>query len=204
MNKKILLILLIVFSSKGISQGLKVLISEDKKGKRVILMAENKTQDTLNVFLMVNAEGYRRSASKPVIKNIAPHSKVPMITLIELEGVESRYTYDLVVNDKDYSVDVNYKKEQKDIERILKGQVVIFTADGCEKCHILIDSLKTGRIQHRSFNISEDATLYGQFIAFIERKLTADTRIRFPVVWNKDEVIFGYEDLKDLLILLAD
>ncbi|NNM09630.1 MAG: hypothetical protein HKO61_10680, partial [Flavobacteriaceae bacterium] len=54
------------------SQGLKVLIKEQKSGKRLVLVAENKTQDTLNVFLMVNAEGYRRSASKPVIKNIPP------------------------------------------------------------------------------------------------------------------------------------
>lgn len=202
MKVKILLLLFLTCTSNSVCQGLKVLISEEKKGKRVVLMAENKTEDTLNVFLMVNAEGYRRSASKPVIKNIAPLSTIPMITLVELEGVESRYTYDLVVNEKDYSVGVTYKKEQKDIERILKDKIVVFTADECEKCKALLDSLSANRIQHRSFNINEDATLYGQFMAFIERKLTAESRILFPVIWNKDDVIFGYDDLKRLLIIL--
>ncbi len=199
MTHKILIVLFIIISSKGFSQGLKVLISEVKTGKRVELFAENKTQDTLNVFLMVNAEGYRRSASKPVIKNIAPGAKVPMITLIEITGKESRYTFEMIVNDKDNDVNFSYDEPERDIERVIKGQLVIFSSDGCGKCTLLSELLDAQRVQHRIFNINEDAILYGQFMSFIERRLTVETKIRFPVIWNKDDVIFGYDDLESLL-----
>lgn len=202
MGPKILTLLIILFAAKGFSQGLKVLISEEKKGKRLQLFAENKTQDTLNVFLMVNAEGYRRSASKPVIKNIGPGDKVPMITLIELDGVESRYTFDLVVNDKQSDLSYSYEEPERDIERVIKGQLVIFSADECGKCTLLSSLLNDKRIQHRMFNINEDAVLYGQFMSFIERRLTAETKIIFPIVWNRDDVIFGYDNVEDIIGIL--
>jgi len=199
MMRKILIVLLIISSWNGFSQGLKVLISEVKTGKRVVLFAENKTQDTVNVFLMVNAEGYRRSAAKPVIKNIAPGDNVPMITLIELDGEESKYTFEMIVNDKESDINFSYDEPERDIERVIKGQLVIFSSEGCTKCTLLSELLETQRIQHRIFNINEDAVLYGQFMSFIERRLTVETKIRFPVIWNKDEVIFGYDDLEEVL-----
>jgi glutaredoxin len=184
------------------AQGLKVLIKEQKRGKRLDLIAENKTQDTLNVFLMVNAEGYRRSASKPIIKNIPPLAEVPMITLIELSDVESRYTFDLVVNEKANPLSFSYDEPERDIERVMKGKLVIFTAEGCVKCELLSERLDELRVQHRVFDIKEDAVLYGQFMSFIERKLTSGTRIRFPVIWNRDDVIFGYDDLEAIIEIL--
>lgn len=202
MARKIIIVLFILIGSKGFSQGLKILISEVKTGKRVELFAENKTQDTLNVFLMVNAEGYRRSASKPVIKNIAPGAKVYMITLIELAGEESRYTFEMIVNDKESDINFSYDEPERDIERVIKGQLVIFSSDGCRKCTLLSELLDAQRIQHRIFNINEDAVLYGQFMSFIERRLTVETKIRFPVIWNKDDVIFGYDNVEDILRVL--
>ena len=70
MLRKILFTFLAFSSFQMYCQELKVLISEKKSGKRIVLFAENRTTDTLNVFFMVNAEGYRKSASKPVIKDI--------------------------------------------------------------------------------------------------------------------------------------
>jgi glutaredoxin len=185
------------------AQNLKVLIKEQKRGKRLVLIAENKTNDSLNVFLMVNAQGYRRSASKPVIKNIPPLSEVPMITLIELDGEKSQYTFELVVNEKASPMSFSYDEPERDIERVMKGKLVIFSAEGCGKCDKLSEELDDLRIQHRVFNIKEDAVLYGQFMSFIERKLTSETKIRFPVVWNRDDVIFGYESLEEILGLLV-
>ncbi len=204
MRYKILLLITVLSAHSALSQGLKVLIKEKKQGKRLVLIAENKTQDTLNVFLMVNAEGYRRSASKPVIKNVPPLSEVPMITLIELNGVESRYTFDLVVNDKESPLSFSQDEPERDIERVMHGKIVIFTADGCTKCTALSEKLNENRIQHRVFDIQQDAMLYGQFMSFIERKLTSRTKIRFPVIWNRDDVIFGYDKIEEIIGLIQN
>ncbi|MAP54748.1 MAG: hypothetical protein CL605_07595 [Altibacter sp.] len=181
------------------AQGLKVLITEKKSGKRVVLMAQNQTADTLNVFLMVNAEGYRRSASKPVIKNIPPNSSEPMITLIELKTEPRYYTYDLIVNTLEDAKDLVFEQQENDIERIVSGKIIVFTAEACETCTTLIDSLTEERITHRTFNIHEEEVIYRQFLSYIERQLTEETKIRLPVIWNKDYVIFGYDDLEELL-----
>lgn len=204
MKFKIPFVILLFCQLNVFSQGLKVLISEEKSGKRITLFAENKTADTLNVFLTVNAEGYRRSASKPVVKDIPPAERIPMITLIELDGVASRYTFEMVVNDTSSDRAFSYEEPERDIERVIKGQLVIFSADECQKCELLSEQLTEKHIQHRMFNIIEDAVLYGQFMSFIERRLTGATKIRFPIIWNKDDVIFSYDNVEEILTLLEN
>ena len=198
--KRLFIFFILVFISKfGFSQDLKVLITEKKTGKRVVLIAENKTQDTLNVFLMVHAEGYRRSASKPVLKDLPPLSKTPMITLIELTGVPHQYTYELIVNERKTELQFTVNKKANNIERTLANRVVIFSKNDCPKCDLLASLLASKRIQHRDLNIEKDQVLYRQFMVFIEPKLDAQTKIRFPVIWNKDHAIFGYDNVEEVM-----
>ncbi len=199
MLQKILLGLFLMSSLSIWAQENRVLISEKKTGKRVVLYAENTTADTLNIFFLVNANGYRRSASKPILKNLRPKSKVPLTTLIELADTPSSYTYELIVNEKKQSVALEYENEAGDIETMVRGKLVVFTIPNCQKCALLTAKLLGDRIQHLAFNINEDPVLYRQFMSFIQDSLTADTRIRFPVIWNKSHTIFGYEDLEGLL-----
>ena len=197
---KVIIILGVFVTSVTMAQEDKVDIFEKKSGKRTVLMAENKTADTLSVFLMVHAEGYRRSADKPILKNLAPHSKTPMTTLIALDNVPSSYTYDLIVNeDLNNDIHVSQEKEVVDIENAIKGKLVIFRMTVCEKCDALISLLQSKRIQHRVFNIENDGALYAQFMSFIDKELTSETRIRFPVIWNKNHTIFGYDEVENLL-----
>lgn len=202
-NKLKLLFLLLCFTSLQYAQGLKVLITEEKRGKRVELYAENKTADSLNVFLMVNAEGYRRSASKPVIEDIPPYGKVHMITLIELAEAQSQYTFELVVNDKSADISMEFDSMERDIERVVSNKLVVFTVADCSKCDLLKSLLDTQRVSYRSFDIHKDKKLYAQFMSFIERQLTEETKIRMPVIWNRDEVIFGYDDVERIVRKLS-
>lgn len=115
MTHKILILLTLFACGTLFSQEKRVLISEKKQGKRTVLYAENTTKDTLNVFFMVISEGFRRSADRPLIKDIPPLSKEPMITLIEIKESPSNYTYTLVVNeaqnDLHFTPEKNKKKE---------------------------------------------------------------------------------------------
>ena len=166
-------------------------------------MAENQTADTLNVFLMVHSEGYRRSADKPVLKNIPPKSQVPMITLIELAGVQSSYTYELIVNEEEKQMQFDYGKEVVDIENAVRDKIVIFTLPNCKKCTQLTQKLTESRTAYSAFDIAKDPVLYRQFMKFVEKELTTETRIQFPVIWNKDHTIFGYDDLEKVIEQLA-
>lgn len=203
MAKKLLFLILLFTSLGSYAQGLKVLITEKKRGKQVVLMAENKTTDTLNVFLMVNATGYRKSASKPVIKNIAPGRKIPMITLIEILDQDAHYTYDLIVNTEERDITFSHDNQAKDIEKMLQDRIVLFSTEDCEKCSALSKALAKNRIEHRVFDISEDPLLYRQFMTFIEHQLTLETKIRFPVIWNKTYTIFGFEEMELVVAELA-
>lgn len=204
MLTKILLTLLLVSGLCGIAQESRVLISEKKTGKRLVLFAENKTPDTLNTFLMVTSKGYRRSASRPVLKNIPPNQKIPMITLIEITGQEQFYSYDLIVNERDNNLSLEFEGEAKDIEQVIKDKLVIFTVANCDKCRLLSAQLDAKRVSYQSFSLDTDALLYRQFIGLIEKDFTTDTRIRFPVIWNKDHVIFSYDDLEIILTELEN
>lgn len=77
MKQQVILFIALLSLCMTNAQQEQVLISEKKTGKRLVLMAENTTADTLNVFLMVFAEGYRRSADKPILKDIPLFQKCP-------------------------------------------------------------------------------------------------------------------------------
>ena len=199
MLPKILTTFLLLFAVSIYSQEARILLSEKKTGKRIVLIAENTTKDTLHVFLIVNSEGYRKSAARPVLKKVPPFGKTPMITLIEIQNIPSTYTYELIVSEKENSLNLDMDTKAKDIEKIISGKLVLFTTAYCEKCELLGASLKSKNVQHRSFNIAQDPVLYRQFIAFISDELKGETKIKFPVIWNKDHTIFGYKNLEEVL-----
>lgn len=56
--------------------------------------------------------------------------------------------------------------------------MVLFTAEGCEKCMALIVALEAKSIAHRSFDINKDPDLYNQFNDFIQKKWSEKAAIR--------------------------
>ncbi len=186
------------------SQENRILITEEKKGKKIILNAENITDKTLNIFVLINANGYRRSADKPILIDVPANSKIYLTTLIPLQQINSSYTYELIINNKlDNTSTIGYKKATSDITRVIENRLVLFTKLGCDRCKRLEQELTFKRITHRSFNIDEDPILYKQFMAFIQENFTEKTQIRFPVIWNKTVAIFGYDTLEEIMTKLT-
>lgn len=181
------------------AQDSRIKISEKKQGKRLVFTAKNVSQDTLNVFFMVRSEGYRRSADRPTIKFINPGESVNLITLIELTNVPSSYDYTLVVNDDDYTLDLTNKKSTIDIEKQITDRVVLFTEETCEKCQLLHTELDVNKINHQVFDIAKDPELYKQFVTFIQKRYPELQAMRLPVIWNKDELLFGWDQLDQVI-----
>lgn len=201
---KVIIIFCLFLCSIVFSQSEKVVIHEKEQGKRMTLLAENKTADTLNIFLMVHSEGYRRSADKPVLTNLPPNTTVPIITLIKLTNATASYTYDLIINEEENNVHIAYEKDAIDISKVLIGKVVLFRLAQCPKCDVLEAMLDEQRIQHKVFNVEKDPTIYSQFSAFIDKETPQEVTIRYPVIWNKDRALFGYDDLEILLSQFSD
>lgn len=107
------LIFVLSISFNSFSQEKSVYLVEEKLKKRTILSVKNDTDQDKSVFLKVNPKGYRRSAQRPVIKNIPAKSKVEILILIPLKDTISSYTYNLVVNDALESIDVKRSKISK-------------------------------------------------------------------------------------------
>ncbi|OAB81533.1 glutaredoxin family protein [Cochleicola gelatinilyticus] len=198
MKQKILLVLTLLITFTAICQDERVLISEKKSGKRIILSAENTTNATLNVFFMVISEGFRRSASKPMIKDLPPKSKTHMITLIELEE-NPTYTYELIINDQASPISISYENQTKDLRRVIDGKLVLFSEPGCEKCTLLENALRQRRIEHRNVNLKEDPKTHKQYLELLQN-MHPDVQIqKLPTIWNRDHFIFGYEELEQIL-----
>jgi len=177
----------------------KIEIIEQQRGKLTDLYAQNKTEDTLNIFFLVHAKGYRKSASKPIITSISPFSSIRLTTLIELTSEDSSYTYDLVINGDATETSFDYEDLPKDIKKIINRKIVLFTGINCEKCTELAAALDEKRVRYDVIDINEKPVYYRQFIAHIQSELTVNTHIRLPLIWNKDHVIFGYDDLDVVL-----
>lgn len=123
-----------------------------------------------------------------------------MTTLIELHETSSSYTYDLIVNEtRDNTIVIEPEKDVVDIENVVKGKIVLFSINDCEKCEVLSALLDAQRINHQAFNINNDPKLYRQFMNFINKELVEETKVRFPVIWNKSYTIFGYDDLSSII-----
>lgn len=103
--------LLFLFTTAMFSQVAPVRLVEDQQKKRTIVYVQNDTATNKSVFLKVNPIGYRKSAQRPIIKNIPAKSKVQMVILIPLSDIESSYTYDLIINDELKTLEVNKNNE---------------------------------------------------------------------------------------------
>ena len=203
MLQKFIISVFLVFSCVmvSVSQSMNrtIEIIEKKRGKLTDLYAQNKTEDSLNIFFLVHAKGYRKSASKPIITIIPPFSSILLTTLIELTSEPSSYTYDLVINGDATETSFDYEDLPKDIIKIINRKIVLFTGINCEKCTELTTALDENKIRYDIIDINEKPVYYRQFIAHIQSELTVNTRIRLPLIWNKDYVIFGYDILDEVL-----
>ncbi|GEQ85781.1 hypothetical protein ULMS_12890 [Patiriisocius marinistellae] len=205
--QKLLFLSIILCTAITWAQQDRIIISEEKKGKRTVLKAENTTDETINIFILVHAEGYRRSADKPILIDIPAKRKIPLTTLIAIDTTTASYTYDMIINEdliEDLSKNVSYKKGAIDISRVIKDKLVLFSMTNCDRCQLLDETLLDKGIEYRNFNIDEDPILYKQFMAFIESSFTEKTKIRFPVIWNKTKAIFGFDNLEEVMMKISN
>ncbi|MFD2565369.1 hypothetical protein [Aquimarina rubra] len=165
-----LLPLLVLGSLSIYAQEKTVHLVEDVQKKRTTIYVQNDTDSDKSVFLKINPIGYRRSAQRPIIKNIPANSKEEMLILIPLTDVASSYTYDLVVNEELENIDVKRQKEKpKEVppQTVSKYKLFVYTEQNCARC----DSLKQ--------------KLNDKKVEFLEVDIDSRNNLLSPVFWRK-------------------
>ncbi len=155
---------------KILAQEKKVHLVEDIQKKRTIIYVQNDTDSDKSVFLKINPIGYRRSAQRPILKNIPANSKKQMIILIPFTDVPSSYTYDLIVNEKLQNIDVKRQKEKpKEVppQTVSKYNVFVYTEQNCNRCDTLKQKLKNKKI------------------VFLEVDIDSKNNLLSPIFWKK-------------------
>ena len=132
-------------------------IQDETKGKFVEIYATNSSYTDYEVFLKINATGFRRIAENPVTKIVPANSKVKMAKLIKISKAESNYTYGIIVNEIGHAS----KKEQESIPFTFnnsknKSPVTIYVKDYCDLCTKTIKLFKDNGIVHTILNIDKD------------------------------------------------
>ncbi|WP_452228165.1 MULTISPECIES: glutaredoxin family protein [unclassified Lacinutrix] len=183
-----------------------VSIQEKVTGKRVELFAINTNDIAYDIFLKVDAIGYRRSSARPIIKNIPAHSKIRMITLVKLVNTEPSYKYTLVVNE--VSFDLAMQKDDTGlnfkIDKSLKAKTVtLFTKDNCLLCNQTKDVLANNKINYKEFNIDQDSTYLVLLIKeFKNNKVNYKTHA--PVLKMDDSLYTNIKTQKQLIETLQE
>lgn len=168
-----------------------VQITDTLVGKRLTVYAENTSDTIVNIFFKIEAEGYRRSAERPVIVDLPPNRKTKVATLVKVDPNAPAYDYILVIN-KEKPGDFSVTKDRDyvaDIEPMINGKLVIFGHPDCDRCNALESALSQNEVKFRSFNIDQDKKLYEQFLSLLEKKEEKKPIIRLPFVWNKDRLM---------------
>ncbi len=180
----------------------KVELIEEKKSKRWLLYAQNNTEQEQEAFLMVQGEGFRRSADRPVIKKIPPHSKILMITLIPLKGVTPTYT-------KVFTYETNLqtiskrkgenRKEYVNIRPIKDQEFTVFIDKDCDKCKVLTTFLNDNHYKYRILNTSKDHQVKEFMFDHLKTASYKGGIIDLPVIFFKEKKHWSIIDIHQFI-----
>lgn len=198
---------LFLFTNLSYAQEKKVRLVEEVLKKRTLLYIQNDTEENKNIFLKVNPIGYRKSAQRPIIKDIPAKSKVQVMIIIPLKDTASSYTYTLIVNDEPEVIDINRSdtgKKQAPIQSIMHNEVIIFTKKDCKKCETLITLLKKKRVKHRAVNIDTKSRYRDYLWELLEKDGYDKNNIGVPLAYVKGKRKYPIYDLNKFTTLLSE
>ena len=171
---------------------------EDKKAKRWNMYAQNNTDEEQEAFLMVQGKGFRRSATRPIIKKIPPNAKVLMATLIPLAGVTPTYEVIFTYESQLQTIEkkkVDTRKKRDPFRPLNHNELTIFIEPDCEKCTYLINYLNKNHIKYRKVNVLKSGKMFDFMWKNLDGRIPNSDVVKLPVVMENNEV---YHDILNI------
>lgn len=184
------------------SQTPDVELIEDKQPKRWTLYAQNNTDVEQEAFLLVQGEGFRRSADRPIIKKIPPQSKVVMTILIPLKDASPSYTKIFTFEEQLQTIRRRKGEGQKErvhLRPLNPEQLTVFTENDCEKCDYLINYLNTNRIKYRKLDIKKNDAVFDMMWSHLKDSVSGGELIKLPVLMHKKKMYFDIFSMKHFI-----
>lgn len=97
MISKITLLILVFFTAFTFQEPEGINISVRNEHKKIVYVAENITDQPLDLFFKVESEGFRRRADRPIITTIPAKSSKDLLTLIPKKDADTSHTYIAVI-----------------------------------------------------------------------------------------------------------
>jgi glutaredoxin len=207
MKQLFLLVIIFFLSVTGYAQNEHkfVKLKEVKKGKRVSLYAENTDSISYDVFLKVETKDYRRSSNRPIIRTIAPKTKVKLLTLIQLTNTKGKYHSMFVVNEVAYALEVDKNNDHLSfkLDKAIKDKkVILYTKDDCLICPDVKRILDNNKIGFTEYNIDKDSTNYLKIIKEFQNDKENRRKNRIPMLKVENQVFNTIKSLDDFVVAL--
>ncbi|MDO6597620.1 glutaredoxin domain-containing protein [Oceanihabitans sp. 2_MG-2023] len=173
-------------------------IEKKEKGKHVAVYAVNSSATDYEVFIKINAAGYRKIAQNAVTKIVPANSEVKMASLIKISD-ESNLSFGMIVNeighDKEKianAIDFTFEESKKN------KPVIVFVKDYCDLCDNTIQLFSDNNIVHTIYNIDEDKEYYQKIQQELLNRKNDKTSL-VPIIEIEDS-IYNRLESRDKLI----
>ncbi|MBQ0786835.1 MAG: hypothetical protein KBT69_05005 [Oceanihabitans sp.] len=200
MKKTTFYFLLFFVSALSIAQNNHAHISIEKEevGKRVAIFAVNSSSTDYEVFLKINATGFRKLAENPITKVVPAKTKVKMGQLLKVSK-DSNFTYGMIVNEIGHdtekvanAIDFTFDESKKN------KPVIVFVKDYCDLCDNTIKLFSDNNIVHTIYNIDEDKEYYQKIQQELINRKNDKTSL-VPIIEVEDS-IYNRLESRDKLI----
>ena len=173
-------------------------IEKKEKGKRVDVYAVNSSNTDYEVFIKINAVGFRKSAENMVTKAVPAKSEVKMVSLIKISD-DSNVTFGMIVNEIGHdtekvanAIDFTFDENKKN------KPVTVFVKDYCSLCESTIKLFSDNNIVHTIYNIDEDKEYYQKIQQELLNRKNDKTSL-VPIIEVEDS-IYNRLESRDKLI----
>ena len=202
MKKIHLFISFLLIISIGYSQKNQVEVLTKKNKDNYVLSATNHSNVQQEITLTLTVENLR-GYKKPVTKLIPAKSTIEIITLTFIKGkgnkYSSKYTYKPKPTKEELAFQEKRLKEKsmEDIGDITKG-IVVFSKDGCSRCHYTTSYLLDNDIDFKLLNTSENKDYNHLMWTLLkeDNPVSSIKTVTMPVILINGKLSHSMKDLK--------
>jgi glutaredoxin len=205
MQRTILLISFLFVITIGYSQKQKVEVLTKKNKDNYVFSAVNYSTIQQEITLTLTVENLR-GYKKPITKLIPAKSTVKLVTLTFIKGKGNKCTSKYSYKPKPTKEEIAFQekrlkeKSQEDIGDITKG-IVVFSKDGCSRCHYTTSYLLDNNIDFKLLNTSENKDYNHLMWTLIKENnpLAGIKNVTMPVILINGKLSHSMKDLKSFV-----
>lgn len=202
MQRTILLLSLLFVITIGYSQKQKVEVLTKKNKDNYVFSAVNHSTVQQEITLTLTVENLR-GYKNPITKLIPTKSTIELVTLTFIKGKGNKYTSKYSYKPKPTKEEIAFQEKRlkekslEDIGDITKG-IVVFSKDGCSRCHYTTSYLLDNNIDFKLLNTSENKDHKDLMWILIkeDNPLAGIKNITMPVILINGKLSHSMKDLK--------